>query len=104
MKMTPDDRMRLYALGAPLHWQPSEHGKDALIANAYEGEYLIPPSAALFALHFRSDIVGKWMRLAEGRTLEEVKHIAELEAARNDARRKKSFPKEWEEARRREKR
>jgi hypothetical protein len=94
------DPMLLYAKGT-LDWAPSSNSGECecLIAEAYEGEYLIVPLEHGYALH-RGQF-GKWVRIGEGKTIEEVKQVAQVTAERNNDVRKHWYPKEWEESHRR---
>lgn len=68
-----------------LNWLPSERG-EGLIANIYNGvwpeptrQYVILKSDDRYALHRNRDGYGDWKRLTDGRSIEELKHIAEID-------------------------
>jgi hypothetical protein len=101
MTINDDTPMRLYAFGGPLRWRPTQAHKNALTAEAYEGDYFIIPFRNGFALHCSRNCEAGLTRVACGQTLEEIKVIADILAARNNASRKQSHPKDWKEARKR---
>lgn len=81
----------LYRSKGPLEWHQTPNG---LMAEAYEGDYhIVQTSNNWFALHRSSQTRGMgWSRIGEGKTIEELKVIAETTAAEHRKGRRRIAP------------